>query len=263
MTAREPMSGDWRTNRPLCPIMPVRQHPLFPNEALLLIAHGSTRYPDAGRTVLAHAAMLRAQGHFAEIAVGFLNGSPSAAEALASLGTRTTHVVPFFMDDGYFTRVAVPKAVGEGTHLRFCPPVGTHPGLVELIAVRMARVPTGLGPSDTVLVGHGSSKSPGRRTALHEHAERLGARVAFLEESPLLADVLAETQGPLVVVGIFAGEGGHVRDDLPTLIAAARERLGDRLIDLGSIGDEAGMATLILEQVVAGQRRGAPKPNGA
>ena len=233
------------------------------NDALLLIAHGSARYPDAGRAVLAHAATIRTQGHFAEVAVGFLNGAPSAAEALASLTPRITHVVPFFMEDGYFTRVAVPKALAGGANLRFCPPVGTHPGMVELIATRIARGLAGRTPSDIVLIGHGSATSPGRRMALHGHAERLGARVAFLEESPLLADVLAETQGPLVVVGIFAGEGGHVRDDLPTLIAAARERLGDRLIDLGSIGDEAGMATLILDQVVAGQRRGAPNTNGA
>ena len=234
------------------------------NDALLLIAHGSARYPDAGRAVLAHAATIRTQGHFAEVAVGFLNGAPSAAEALASLTPRITHVVPFFMEDGYFTRVAVPKALAGGANLRFCPPVGTHPGMVELIATRIARGLAGRTPSDIVLIGHGSATSPGRRMALHGHAERLGARVAFLEEPPLVANVLAAAHGPLVVVlGVFAGQGGHVRDDLPALIATARERLGDGLLDLGSIGDEAGMATLILDQVVAGQRRGAPNTNGA
>ena len=222
----------------------------FRNDALLLIAHGSARYPDAGRTVLAHAATIRAQGHFAEVAVGFLNGSPSAAEALAGLGARTTHVVPFFMEDGYFTRVAVPKALEGGANLRFHPAIGTHPGMVGLIETRIARLLAGRGPADIVLVGHGSAKSPGRRMALHDHAERLGVRVAFLEEPPFLAVALADSKAPLLaVLGIFAGEGGHVRDDLPALLAAARERLGEGLLDLGSIGEEPGMADLILDRI--------------
>jgi sirohydrochlorin cobaltochelatase len=222
----------------------------FRNDALLLIAHGSARYPDAGRTVLAHAATIRAQGHFAEVAVGFLNGSPSATEALAGLGARTTHVVPFFMENGYFTRVAVPKALEGGANLRFHPAIGTHPGMVGLIETRIARLLAGRGPADIVLVGHGSGRSPGRRMALHAHAERLSVQVAFLEETPFLADALAEAKNPLVaVLGIFAGEGGHVRDDLPALIDTARAWLGDGLLDLGSIGDEPGMADLILEQV--------------
>jgi sirohydrochlorin cobaltochelatase len=219
---------------------------VFPNDALLLIAHGSVRYPDAGRTVLVHAATIRDRGHFSEVAVGFLNGTPSAAEALASLSPRTIHVVPFFMEDGYFTRVAVPKALAGGENLRFYPPIGTHPGIVGVIRARIA----GHTPSDIVLVGHGSAKSPGRRMALHDHAEKLGARVAFLEEAPSLAAVLAGAKGPLIVViGFFAGEGGHVRDDLPALTAAGRERHGDGLLDLGSIGDEPGIADLILDSV--------------
>ncbi|MEI7714223.1 MAG: CbiX/SirB N-terminal domain-containing protein [Rhodospirillales bacterium] len=215
-------------------------------DALLLIAHGSTRYPDAGRTALAHAATIREQGHFAMVAVGFLNGAPSASEALARLGDRTIHVVPFFMEDGYFTRIAVPKALTGGEKLSFYPPVGSHSGMVDLIRDRIA----GHAPSDIVLVGHGSAKSPGRRYALHDHAEQLGARVAFLEEPPFLPDTLAEAAGPsIAVIGLFAGEGGHVRDDLPALIAAGRQRYGKKLIDLGSIGDAPGISDLILDSV--------------
>ena len=218
----------------------------YPDDALLLIAHGSTRYPDAGRTVLAHAALIRSQGHFAEVAVGLLNGSPSVAAALASLTPRTIHVVPFFMEDGYFTRIAVPKALGDAPNLRFYPAVGTHSGVVGLIEAKIA----GHTPSDIVLVGHGSAKSPGGRYALHDHAERLGARVAFLEEPPFLADALDGAKGPLVaVIGIFAGEGGHVRDDLPALLTAARSRLATELLDLGSIGEDEGMAGLIIDRV--------------
>jgi sirohydrochlorin cobaltochelatase len=81
-------------------------------EALLLIGHGSARYADAGRVLEAQADALRATGRFAEVGVGFLAGAPTPAEALAALSTPTIHVVPFFMEDGYFTRVALPRALG-------------------------------------------------------------------------------------------------------------------------------------------------------
>jgi sirohydrochlorin ferrochelatase len=156
------------------------------------------------------------------------------------------------MEDGYFTRVAVPRALAGSGELT--PPVGIHPGLAHLIAVRVERGLAGRTPADVVLIGHGSARTPGRRTVLHDHAERLrprfpAVRVALLEEAPGLPDVLAASPAgrAVAVVGIFAGEGGHVRDDLPRLMTAARVHLGDDLIDLGSIGDDAGMAGLILE----------------
>ena len=217
---------------------------------LLIVAHGSARYPDAVRTALAHADAIRTSGQFAAVAVGLLNGAPSVADALASLGPRVIHVVPFFMEDGYFTRVAVPKALG-GADVRLYPPVGTHPGMAGLILGRVRRF--GLLPEELslVLVGHGSARAPGRRMALHEHAERLRDRfaavhVAFLEEAPLVADILAGLRGPAIaVMGVFAGEGLHVRDDLPALIGGVAG-----LTDLGSAGEEAGMAALIVDQVM-------------
>lgn len=234
----------------------------FPDDALLLIGHGSARYPDAGRLLQVHADSLRSE--FAEVGVGFLNGGPSAADALAALRAGVIHVVPFFMEDGYFSRVAVPKALASAREgdLRFCPPVGTHAGMAHVIESRVLRGAAGRGLVEVVLVGHGSATSPGRTMALHGHAERLRdlgrfsrIRVAFLEEAPLVADVLASARGTVVaVVGVLAGEGLHVRDDLPRLIAAARGRLGDGLLDLGSVGEDPGMARLILDRVV--RRRG-------
>jgi sirohydrochlorin ferrochelatase len=229
----------------------------------LLIAHGSARYPDAGRTVQAHAATLRHQGHFAEVAVGFLNGTPTVAEAMATLGSRPVQVVPFFMEDGYFARVAVPQALAGVGRPIVLPPIGTHPGLAEVISDRVERTLADKIPDEIVLIGHGSSRAPGRRMALHGHAERLRrrfptVRIAFLEEAPFVAEVLAAlpTGRPVAIVGVFAGEGGHVRDDLPALIAAGRTRLGEDLIELGSVGDDEGMAALILDHVVLTRRHG-------
>lgn len=225
----------------------------FGNDALLLIAHGSARYPDAGRAVLRHAARIRDHGRFAAVAVGFLNGQPSVADARATLSPHPIHVVPFFMEDGYFTRVAVPKALDGATGLHVYPPVGTHAGMGALIAACIREGRAIHGPADIILVGHGSARTPGRRTALHDHAERVGAGLAFLEESPSLTDALARVRGEAVaVLGIFAGAGGHVRDDLPAAIAQGRQRFRGGLFDLGSIGERPEMVDLILDRVAGG-----------
>ena len=223
--------------------------------ALLIVAHGSARYPEAAGTVLMHADAIRMSGRFAAVAVGLLNGAPSVADALASLGPRPIDVVPFFMEDGYFTRVAVPKALGSA-EMRLYPAVGTHPGMAKLILGRTVRA--GLAPDtlSLVLVGHGSARSPGRRMALHDHAARLRARfaavhVAFLEEQPSVKEVLSTIDGPAAVLGVFAGEGMHVRVDLPALLAAA-----PGAIDLGSLGDEVGLAALIADLVLGGSPPG-------
>ena len=222
------------------------------DHALLIVAHGSARYPDAASTVLAHAETIRTSGQFAAVEVGLLNGAPSVADALASLGPRPIHVVPFFMEDGYFTRVAVPKAL-SGADVRLYPAVGTHPGVAELVLGRVVRARCVPETLSLVLVGHGSARAPGRRMALHDHAERLrgrfaAVRVAFLEETPSVGEVLRGIAGAAAVMGIFAGEGMHVRDDLPALLAAA-----PGVIDLGSLGDEEGMAGLIADLVRDGE----------
>lgn len=245
-------------------------------DALLLVGHGSSHYQEAGRLLHAHAAALQAGGHVAETAVGLLRGAPSVADALAALSARVVHVVPFFMEDGFFTRVAVPEALaqaerGRGQTLRVCPPVGTHDGLAALLAERVRRDCPDPAAWSVLLVGHGSSRTPGRGMALHRHQARLAAtgqfgrvRTAFLEEAPLLPDVLAELGGSATaVIGIFAGEGGHVRDDLPRCIAAAqaaRDALGPPLLDLGIISDEPGMRRIILDLVGTGAEGRAAKP---
>jgi sirohydrochlorin cobaltochelatase len=238
----------------------------WPDDALLLVAHGATRVADAGRLLHDHAQVLRAQRRFAEVAVGLLNGKPPAVEALAALAAHVVHVVPFFMEQGWFVREAIPRTLGEGHghELRYHQPVGAHPDMAQLAAARAQRV---LGPAAArfavLLVGHGSARSPRRPMALHRHVEALSAarrfaqvRAAFLEEPPLVADALGEWRAlPVAVLGWFAGEGGHVREDLPALLSVERAARGDagaRLLDLGVIADDPAMPCIILDQVAGG-----------
>ena len=238
-------------------------------DALLLIGHGAPRFMDAGRILEANAETLRRGGHFHEVAIGWLSGTPSALDALASLSARLVHVVPFFMEDGWFVREGIPAALRVSDRaLRLHPPVGIHPDMAVLAAARIERL---CGPSpglSILLAGHGSARSPGRRMALHRHAEWLAgtgryarACAAFLEEPPFVADVLAEWRAdPVAVLGFFSGEGGHVRDDLGRMMRTERAQRGvsgAALIDLGLIADDPGMPEIILQQVAAGSMNGA------
>lgn len=251
--------------------------------ALLLVGHGSESVAAAGSGLLAHADLIRAAGAFRAVAAGFLNGAPTLEEALAALGPGPVSVVPYFMGEGYFTTVAIPRrldralaALGAGDRaMRVCAPVGRNPALAGLLASRAERACAGAGlaPDRTVLllVGHGNPRSSDSSQLLRAHAERLGrearfgaVEVAFLEEEPLLPDALVRTRGrDVVAVGVLAGEGKHTVEDVPGLVAAEQARrraagAGAVLVDAGAIGPDPAMAELILGQVRARTSRAGP-----
>ncbi len=195
--------------------------------------------------------------------VGLLHGVPSAAESLARIDAAEVRVVPFFMEAGYFTRDAIPRALGGDRRVRLCPPVGTHDAMAGLIERQSIAACAAMGvPSReaaVLVVGHGSASAPGRTLALHEHASRVGwttlfARVesACLEEAPFVAEALRGLRRhPVVIIGFFAGDGGHVRDDLPALVAAERAARGDGGAAVhfnGSVTDDPAMVAVILDQ---------------
>lgn len=231
-------------------------------EALLLIGHGSAGYPDAARAMESHAAAIRALGRFAAVESAVLADPESVPAALARIGALLPRVVPFFVEDGYFTRVVLPRSLPTGSVIH--PPVGEHDAMAGVIERQALAGCAGLAePSRSaavLVVGHGSASAPGRALALHRHTARVAATELFarveyacLEEPPFIADVLAGLRGhPVVVVGYFAGTGGHVRDDLPALIdAEAVTRAGGpyRVVFHGSVADDAAMVEIVLAQI--------------
>ena len=241
---------------------------MFKRDALLLIGHGSTILPEAARPLLIHAEVIRQSGRFAEVEAGMLLGEPNAAAALVSLTAAVVHVVPFFLDDGYFTRIAIPDLVlrlASPSHVvEFCRPVGLHSGIATLIEGRLVRHCEMFGADpkslSVLLVGHGSSKDTRRERALYRHAMaietggRFGwVRIAFLEEPPFVAEALASTRGHAVaVVGYLVNEGAHATNDLPGIIAKERAERGTQwppVHDLGPIGADPAMPGLIMDLV--------------
>jgi sirohydrochlorin cobaltochelatase len=241
---------------------------VFTRDALLLVGHGSTAVPGAARPVLAHAEVIRRSGRLAEVEVGMLLGEPDLASVAATLTAPVVHVVPFFLDDGYFTRIAIPDLLlplaSESRVFRFCPPVGSHDGIAPLLETRLLRHCElfGVEPKSlsVLLVGHGSSQNPGRTRSLRQHATTLETggrfgwvRIAYLEEPPFVADALASARGHVVgVIGYLANEGAHLTRDLPRFIAVERDRRGTHwppVHDLGSIAADEAMPQLIMDQV--------------
>ena len=222
------------------------------NEALLLIGHGSSRYPDAGAPMRRHADALRETHRFAQVEIGLLNGEPSVAAAVARITAPNLRVIPFFMEDGYFVRVAVPRALGARPY-RLAPPIGIHAamsGLIERQAIAACQA-LGVPPHEAavLVIGHGSASAPGRSLALHRHSAELAAKGRFavvqaacLEEAPFVADALRALRAyPVVAIGFFANRGGHVRDDVPNLIAREQAARGNRSGDpLGNPGGNPG-----------------------
>ena len=236
------------------------------HEMLLLIGHGSARYPDAGDAMRRVADSPRLKRRFAGVETALLNGVPSMADVLSRIGPATIRVVPFFMENGYFTRVAIPSAL-LGRAATICRPVGVHDGMAGLIERQALAACDAWGiPSRTaavLIVGHGSSTAPGRALALHRHAAQVATtglfgrvEAACLEEAPFVAGTLRGLCAhPVVVVGFFANQGGHVRDDVPALIAAeqaVRGSAGPIVRFCGCVTGDPAMASIVLDQAVLG-----------
>ena len=107
--------------------------------------------------------------------------------------------------------------------------------------------------SGIVLFAHGSRDSDWARP-FQQLADRLRTKVdgpivvAYLEfMSPTLDDAIASLGTDDVrVVPVFLGQGGHVKEDLPKLIAAAREKHSGVTIRLEpAIGEQPSVVEAI------------------
>jgi sirohydrochlorin ferrochelatase len=234
-----------------------------PRFGLLLAAHGERRTDSDNGVVVRLARNLADKGVAAEIGFGFIKGSPTVDEAIGALSPRDIVVYPLFLSDGYFTRVALPRLVEEarrqdaGRAICILPPLGLEPALADVIAdeaAAAARSRASL-PAEMsiVLLAHGSKKDQASRLAAERLADLIrqrqsfcDTRIALLEEPPSLAEAVNGKSGPIVVVGLLAGEGIHGAEDAKRLVADLNR---DDIMLIGPVGTFAGVEAVIVSAV--------------
>jgi len=229
--------------------------------ALLIAAHGARGADGNDEGTFRIARALAARSLTSDVAVGFIRGEPSIKDALGGMTAPNIVVYPLFVANGYFTRdrlaQLLEEANGEGRKVDVMPPLGLDPGLPDLVAAFAtdAADRRGFAPRacDVVLLAHGSKKNPASRKSTEQMARALeidnrfrSVQAAFLEEPPSLHTAVAGIQGPIIVVGMFSGEGLHGAKDAPRLVSELRR---DDVAFAGVIGSAAGVEDLIARSV--------------
>jgi sirohydrochlorin ferrochelatase len=231
---------------------------------LLLAAHGERNEGAVNHGILWLAATLRSLGVAGEVATGFIKGQPSVRDGVRALRCDDVLVYPLFLSAGYFTRVRLPQML-EGSlaaerHRRFriLAPLGLDPSLADVVArslVARARR-CAMAPKETsvILLAHGSGSDPASRLAAELVATKMqrrslfrAVRVALLEEAPTLGEAVSALSPPILVFGLFAGEGLHGGADAPRLVSELGR--GD-VVFAGILANLPGIADLIAAAVV-------------
>lgn len=239
--------------------------------SLLLAAHGERREGAANEGVARLAAALSKRGLYSEVGIGFIKGTPTIGEALRALLGGEILVYPLFMSDGYFTRARLTQLLEEATAaaagrtIHILPPLGLDPGLPELIAGKAATAARkqGWAPREAAvfLLAHGSSRDAASRSAAERVADgvrrsdlfrRVG--IALLEEAPSLRDATAHVREPLVVMGLFSGEGMHGASDAPRLVAELGRADAVHVGAIGSFDEIENLVAAALERTIKASR---------
>lgn len=256
------------------------------NSALVLVGHGSTVNPDSSAPTQAHARTIREQGVFREVHSCFWKEEPSLREVLRMVESDEVYVVPNFISEGYFTRTVIPRELGltgpvtrVGRQVvKYCEPVGSHPGMTEVLLHRARETAPGVPPAETSLfiVGHGTNLNDNSAVAAKSQAAAIAARreyaeviSSYMEEAPLISEWDKLSRHPnVVVVPFFIADGLHSYEDIPVLlgieqsagVAASQaevfrrnpyELRGRRLFYASAIGTDASLAAVIVDQVKA------------
>lgn len=195
---------------------------------LLLLGHGSSKHPDSSRSVRMHADLLQLCGKYDSVRCAFLKEEPFIDDCLAGLENESVIVVPDFLAEGYFTRQVIPKKLNlalQHDNIRYCPPVGTHPLMVDLIKDAVNNVMGDWAPAQTSLlvVGHGSGKNPCSKQTLLSHLNVIRQTSSFaqvvdlwLEEIPLVRSWSeVATQQNVIILPFLLNDGQHGGWDIP------------------------------------------------
>ncbi len=241
---------------------------------IVLIGHGSIKSASGG-AMIRLAARLREMGVAQVAEAGFLNYSrPTLAEAIEKCieqGVERLFVQPYFLIDGVYVQNDLAAEIA-GQSARW-PQVdfvtgrsfGDHRLMSDIALDRVRAVDPSLGQAHKeaglLLMAHGTP-DPSANAPLERIAGRLGVAtdyrrvtVSYLDcNEPTIPggiDYLLENGASrLVALPYFLHRGRHVRDDLPRLLAEARQRHPAlEIAEAAELGYDLRLAELIGERV--------------
>ena len=232
----------------------------FSQDALILVAHGSSENTKSSELTRTIVEFIRAQSIFSEVACAFKLEEPKIEEATDLVNSKRVFVVPLTISEGWFTEEIIPFQLGlrskdevnflrkgtvAGKELIYCKPVGTHLMMPDIIIdkavdiVRHHPFPHEPRPDETTLIiaGHGTQQNTNSRKAIEAQVELIRARdeyaevlPAFMEEMPLITDCYKNTQSRyIVIVPFFISDGQHTVEDIPVLLGEPATRVKERL----------------------------------
>ena len=257
---------------------------LFPDDALLLLGHGSTLNGDSSAPTWQHAEEIRRRNIFGEVHAGFWKEEPNFRQALRQTRLPRVYVVPNFISSGYFTEQIIPRELGlAGPVTRigdqevvYCKPVGLHPSMTEallqrareVVAASAAKIADPARTACLFICGHGTSFNDNSTRIIHEQAAAIRARglyadcqAVLMEQAPFVRDWRSLTSHPdVIVVPFFIADGLHSFEDIPVLLGLThdvREKNfsnphveGERRLWYATaIGTEPFIAEVIIAQV--------------
>ena len=213
------------------------------DSSLLIVAHGSSRYPEAARDLLRLSERLRDK--FARVEIAFWRQQPELSKA--HLQGERIFVLPYFAGVGKHTEELIPARLGDDSRIRYCAPIGSNPRIPGLIEKRAGNQSAAL-----LLIAHGSSHHAASRTpqaiaaTLREGGAFTEVAVAYLEQEPFARDWrnLMNTE-KIVVQPLLLAAGMHANEDLPALFAGSGVQL------LSGIGSDDEILAMMLEQIEA------------
>lgn len=165
-------------------------------------------------------------------------------------------VFPMFMAGGWFTRVQIPKKLGEAGAVGWTvlEPFGCDVAVHDLCVALVREA----GADEVILAAHGSFKSSAPSDIAVHVAGRIAAETGaavtagFIDQEPQLASL---TGNGGVCLPFFAAEGGHVSDDIPAALTEARFS--------GRILPPVGLDARVPGIIAAAIARGVPVCSGS
>ena len=235
--------------------------------ALVLAAHGSNHQPAVNEYLRRLAADVGRTCGFQEAAAAFHQGAPSFSDVLDTLTVDDMIVVPMMTSAGYYANEVLPRELRKNIRfdkctVRITPPVGTHPGIVQLVldlteaVAREACVL--LADASVVIVGHGtrrnadSRKATGALVACLGESGRFGEVFeAFLDQDPEVDTIGSRANFSVgIVIPFLIGGGPHAMEDIPRRVelgGASSSLPGRRFLFTSPVGTLPGIANIVRE----------------